>query len=92
MPEGGTLLIRTRANQLQTGATEVILEVEDTGPGIADEDLARIFDPFFTKKGVGEGTGLGLTVARQILDLHGGTLRISNRVEGGAKASITLKT
>lgn len=91
MPKGGTLLIRTRANQFESGVTDVIAEVEDTGPGIADEDLARLFEPFFTKKQVGKGTGLGLTVAKKIIELHGGTLRIGNRLEGGARATITLR-
>ncbi len=91
MPEGGTLILKTRANQLETGVTEVILEVEDSGPGIP-EDLEKVFDPFFTRKQVGKGTGLGLTIVRQIIDMHGGTIRMSNRPEGGAKATIILKT
>ncbi len=92
MPTGGTLLIKTRANQLDTGVTVSTVEVEDTGTGIASGDLARLFDPFFTKNQVGKGTGLGLTVAKRIIELHGGTIRIDNRPEGGARATITLQT
>jgi signal transduction histidine kinase len=92
MPESGTLIFKTRANQLETGVTEVILEVEDSGPGIPEEDLEKVFDPFFTRKQVGKGTGLGLTIIRQIIDMHDGSIRMSNRPEGGAKATIILKT
>jgi signal transduction histidine kinase len=91
MLEGGTLLVKTRANRPKTGATDVIAEVEDTGHGIAEGDLEKIFDPFFTKKQKGKGIGLGLTVARRIVHMHGGTLRISNRPEGGVNATITLR-
>jgi two-component system sensor histidine kinase HupT/HoxJ len=92
MTEGGTLLLKTRANPLDTGGTEVIAEVEDTGPGIPDVNLTKVFDPFFTKKQMGKGTGLGLSVARQIIELHGGTIGIDNRPEGGARVTITLRT
>ncbi|MFZ4394571.1 MAG: ATP-binding protein [Kiritimatiellia bacterium] len=92
MPTGGTLRVTTRVNQLDSGVTEVITDVEDTGPGIAEEDLAKLFDPFFTKRKVGKGTGLGLTVARRIIELHGGTIRIGNRSEGGARATIVFRT
>jgi PAS domain S-box-containing protein len=92
MPEGGTLLLKTRSQPLETGGTEVIAEVEDTGPGIPDGNLPKVFDPFFTKKQMGKGTGLGLSVAKQIIELHGGTIKIGNRPEGGARVTITLRT
>ncbi|MEW6282315.1 MAG: ATP-binding protein, partial [Candidatus Eremiobacterota bacterium] len=53
---------------------EVVLEVEDDGPGIAPEHQSRIFEPFFTTRPVGQGTGLGLAISRQIATAHGGTL------------------
>ncbi|MCX6996467.1 MAG: PAS domain-containing protein [Kiritimatiellaeota bacterium] len=92
MPTGGTLLVRTRANQLEAGATEVIVDMEDTGAGIPEADLVNIFEPFFSRKQVGKGFGLGLSVSKQIIELHGGTLQIGNRPAGGAKVTITLKT
>ncbi len=92
MPSGGILRVRTRARLLDAGVTEAIADVEDSGPGIRDEDLARIFDPFFTKRQQGKGTGLGLTVAKRIVELHGGTIGISNRPEGGARVTVTLRT
>ncbi len=90
MPEGGTLLVKTRAHHLATGVTEVVAEVEDTGPGVAPENLVKIFEPFFSKSLGGKGTGLGLPVARQILHMHGGTIRINNRPEGGARVTLTF--
>ncbi len=69
----------------------VIVEIDDTGTGIPQEVIGNIFDPFFTTKPTGQGTGLGLTVSRKIVELHGGTLDISNRSDGGASAKVLLK-
>ena len=106
MSEGGTLLVRTYAKQLtgvganiadsrsemfRAGDTVVVLETEDTGSGIPEDKITKIFDPFFTTKPTGKGTGLGLTVTRSIIDLHGGTIAIANRPEGGAKVTIMFK-
>ena len=72
------------------GDTVVEVEIRDTGKGIPDEHLKKIFNPFFTTKPTGQGTGLGLTVTRQIVDLHRGTLSICNAADGGVVAAITL--
>ena len=69
----------------------IVVLVEDTGSGISDEHLNKIFDPYFTTKSVGEGTGLGLPVSRQIVELHGGILDIRNRPEGGARAIVAIR-
>jgi signal transduction histidine kinase len=64
--------------------------VEDTGPGISEEQRTRIFEPFYTTKGTGAGSGLGLPVTNGIVEEHGGSLRIEPRTGGGARAVATL--
>jgi len=77
----------------RTGDRVVILEIIDNGHGIAPQDAGRLFDPFFTTKATGLGTGLGLSVARRIVELHGGELTLENRAkEPGAVARLILPT
>ncbi len=66
------------------------ITIADNGPGIAAEALPRIFDPFFTTKDVGQGTGLGLTLAYGVIQEHGGTIHAANAPSGGAVFSIEL--
>jgi len=68
----------------------VILEINDDGPGIAEDVQAKIFDPFFTTKEVGKGTGLGLTVAYAIVNEHGGRIRLESRPNAGASFFVEL--
>ncbi len=74
MGGSGTLRVSTRA---EPGA--VVVEVGDTGPGMSAETQAHAFDPFYTTKGVGEGTGLGLDITRRIVERHGGDVEIDLR-------------
>jgi signal transduction histidine kinase len=84
-PENGTITLRSREDE--SGFTA---EIDDTGSGISAADQTKLFEPFFTTKPIGQGTGLGLSVARQIIQLHGGTLRLTNRPQGGARATIQI--
>jgi signal transduction histidine kinase len=104
--EGGTLGIRTRRQRLAeapalhyrgaaavfgAGDDVVMIDVEDTGTGVPEDKLDKLFDPFFTTKAVGSGTGLGLSVSRKIIDLHGAAISISNSKRKGAVAQIIFK-
>ncbi len=84
-------LVRDREHQFKIGETVLMIEVADTGPGISDEDRDKIFDPFYTTKPVGEGTGLGLSVTRNIVNLHEGSIDICNRDDGGASVLMMFK-
>jgi signal transduction histidine kinase len=71
----GTLVVRARAEE-----HDVVVQVEDDGPGIPPELVGRVFDPFVTTKPPGEGTGLGLNISHQIVtDVHGGQLTVQSR-------------
>ncbi|HEX8070581.1 MAG TPA: ATP-binding protein, partial [Pyrinomonadaceae bacterium] len=68
----------------------VLIEVSDTGVGIASENLTKIFDPFFTTKEIGRGTGLGLAVCYGIVEEHGGHLDVQSTVGVGTTFTIRL--
>lgn len=81
----GRLLIKTWAD-----ARAVYFSVQDNGRGMPPEVLKRIFDPFFTTKPVGEGTGLGLAICWQIVEQHGGRIRVASEVGRGTRFLIEL--
>ncbi len=74
-----------------TADGRVLLRVRDRGPGIGDDIAARIFDPFFSTKGVGKGLGLGLSISYNIIKDFSGTLAVRNHPEGGAEFTIGLE-
>lgn len=82
---GGELRIRT---WLEEGSIQV--EVRDTGHGMSQETMRRIFDPFYTTKEEGKGTGLGLSVSYGIIQEHGGTIKVESREGKGTTFIITL--
>lgn len=78
---GGRVVLRTALGS-DPDAT-VVLEVVDTGTGIASEHLAMVFAPFFTTKPVGEGTGIGLAITRRVVEGHGGTVTVESTLGEG---------
>ena len=68
----------------------MVLQISDTGCGISAADLLRIWDPFWTTKPEGEGTGLGLSVVHGIVNAHGGTIDVSSEVGGGTTFTLHL--
>ncbi len=79
------------ADHLRSGDEVVVVEIRDSGPGISAAALPKVFDPFFTTKPTGEGTGLGLSVVKKIVDLHRGLLTLQNHAEGGVIVTLTLR-
>lgn len=108
MKDGGQLTIRTYKQRMSTagsnvssdmtelfriGDTIVIVDILDTGTGIKKRDEAKLFDPFYSTKSTEEGTGLGLSVTRSIVDMHRGMITLENRADTqGACARLLFPT
>jgi signal transduction histidine kinase len=90
MPEGGKLRISAVAvtSASKGGVGHVLIEVEDTGHGMDEEELSQVFTPFFTKKE--KGTGIGLTICKRIIEAHGGAIEVHSRKGLGTRITITL--
>ncbi len=86
IPDSGRVILRTASDE----EGEVLIEVCDTGIGIAPENIARIYDPFFTTKGVGRGTGLGLAVSYGIVQEHSGHISVESAPGRGTKFRVSL--
>jgi len=105
MPTGGALTLTTRTlppngdlapipaplPKLNPGQKLMVAEVKDTGTGIKEADLPRVFDPFFTTKPTGIGNGLGLSMAKMIIERHGGAITINNAPDGGVLVTVALR-
>lgn len=85
MPQGGKITIQTRLVD-----TSLVVDFRDTGAGIAPENITRIYDPFFTTKDVGQGTGLGLALSYGIVQEHGGRIFVESRLGEGTHFTIKL--
>jgi two-component system cell cycle sensor histidine kinase/response regulator CckA len=106
MPEGGELVLKTysrilsedledlpqlRSGAFEPGETIVVFNVEDCGCGIPEDKIGRIFDPFFTMRRADGGVGLGLSVSKNIMDIHEGCIFVENKFDGGARATLIFK-
>jgi len=85
----GTRKLIVRAHRSDDGP-HVVVELIDSGPGVPAELAGRIFDPYFTTKPIGEGTGVGLAVSLGIVQAHGGTLSLSTTTNAGAHFIVSL--
>ncbi len=107
MPRGGTIKLKTYSHQIQKNTGEmswihdngfkvgqriVIACIEDQGCGIATEKINKVFDPFFTTRPTEGGVGLGLSVSKNIIDIHEGHIAIENQRKGGVRVSLAFKT
>jgi signal transduction histidine kinase len=68
----------------------VVISFSDTGPGIEENNINNIFEPFYTTKNRGQGTGLGLAICRDIVSKYNGTIDAENREQGGSRFVISL--
>ena len=80
------------STSLDTGRRVVVVRIRDSGKGIPAEVLPHIYDPFYTTKDVGQGTGLGLTITYGIFQEHGDQIAAANHADGGAVFTIELPT
>lgn len=85
MPEGGDLDVQAKRE-----TDEVVIDVCDTGIGIAEDDLPKVFQPFWSSKGVGIGKGMGLAVTHGLVKRHGGTISVHSIVGAGTTFTIRL--
>ncbi|MFQ5867369.1 MAG: sensor histidine kinase [bacterium] len=89
LPQGGELMIRT---SLKAKNEKEFIQIEfiDNGMGIKEEDLEKVFEPFYTTKGTGERVGLGLSISRDIIQRHQGTMSIKSKKGEGTIVTIRL--
>jgi signal transduction histidine kinase len=106
MPDGGDITVRAysrilsedledmpqlRRDEFKSGETIVVLTVEDAGCGIPNDKISQIFDPFFTTRRGDGGVGLGLSVSKNIMDIHDGCIFVENKQNGGVRATLIFK-
>jgi PAS domain S-box-containing protein len=87
MSRGGKLLVSTR-EEIVEGQSFVDVAIQDSGEGIPEEQLKMIFEPFFTTKGPQKGTGLGLVLAKKVVEEHGGFIRVKSKVGEGTTLNL----
>jgi signal transduction histidine kinase len=82
---------RRVSDNFRLGERVIRADIEDTGRGISEANMKKIFDPFFSTRGPREGAGLGLAICLNIIDLHKGFIEVESQEGKGSKFTITLK-
>lgn len=90
MPTGGTITVTTSMYTSECNGNSVKIDIEDTGVGIPEENLEKIFQPFFSTKPPEEGTGLGLSISKDIIEKHSGKITVKSQVSKGTCFTIYL--
>jgi signal transduction histidine kinase len=90
MPEGGKLSVNTRRGKDDQGRDAIVIEFADTGVGIPAGDIEKIFDPFYTTKEAGKGTGLGLAVSYSIIKRYKGDIKVESQPGKGTTFTLIL--
>jgi signal transduction histidine kinase len=88
MTQGGQINVRVTADH----DSRVRIEFTDTGPGIPQANLEKIWDPFFTTKPEGKGTGLGLAICKRVIEEHHGSIAIQSEINKGTRVILELPT
>jgi signal transduction histidine kinase len=83
----GKLILGAKMDELKEN---IIISFEDNGMGMTEETKSKMFDPFFTKKDVGDGSGLGMSISHGIIEEHEGKFKVESEVGKGTKISIVL--
>lgn len=90
MPRSGVITVKATKQVFEGGRNHVSLVYADTGSGMSENDLRRVFDPFFTTRGSSGGIGLGLTLSKEIIERCGGSIKIESRTGEGTTVSLLL--
>jgi len=88
--KGGFIKLSTYFNQVNDNPSTFVIEMQDEGPGVSDENLPHIFEPFFSTKDIGQGTGLGLSIVSNIVKNHDGSIEVINLLPRGCLFRVIL--
>ena len=80
----------TLSTSVETNGTDALIVISDTGHGISDEHVEKVFDPFFSNSPFGKGTGLGLSISYSVIKLHSGTIRVTSTEGKGTTFTVTV--
>jgi signal transduction histidine kinase len=91
MPEGGPIVVHAGVTRMRAAETPAVsIDITDSGTGIPDDVISRVFQRGFTTKPAGEGSGLGLAICREIVQAHSGVIELKTRAEQGTTVQVWL--